>query len=159
MSNNAVMAWLIPLHAAVATIALFLGARNLLRPGKGNHTHRVVGRIWMVAMYATVISSFAIRELRPGRFSFIHALSIFSFVTLTIALWAARTGRVRTHRNFVIGSYIGLVGAFIGAVVAPLRYIPQQVVHRPVEFALAVFGCVVVALGLIRLSGRERATP
>jgi uncharacterized membrane protein len=149
------MTWLIPAHAAVAAIALFLGARNLLRPGKGNRTHRLVGRIWMVAMYATVISSFAIRELKPGRFSFIHALSILTFITLTVAWWAARTGRVRTHRNFVIGSYVGLVGAFTGAVVAPARYIPQHIVHRPVEFALAVFGCVVVAIALIRTAGRE----
>jgi hypothetical protein len=66
---------------------------------------------------------------------------------------------VRVHRGFVVGSYIGLVGAFIGAVVVPVRYIPQQVVHRPAEVALALFGCVVVAIGLIRLSGREGARP
>lgn len=154
------MAWLIPAHAVVATIALMLGARNLLVRRKGDRSHRIIGRIWMVAMYVTVISSFAIRELRPGHFSWIHGLSIFTFITLTIALWAARTGRVRWHRGFVTGSYFGLVGAFIGAVVVPVRYIPQQVAHRPFEVALALFGCVVLALAVTRMARAQslRAT-
>jgi uncharacterized membrane protein len=146
------MTWLIPAHATVATLALLLGARNLLVRRKGDRPHRIIGRIWMVAMYATVISSFAIRELNPGRFSWIHGLSVFTFVTLTIALWAARTHRIRVHRGFAIGSYFGLVGAFIGAVVVPVRYIPQQITHRPAEVALALLGCVVLALTLVRLA-------
>ncbi len=152
MSNNGVITVLIPAHAVVATLALLLGARNLLVRRKGDRAHRVIGRIWMVAMYATVISSFAIRELNPGHFSWIHGLSIFTFITLTIALWAARTHRVRVHRNFAIGSYFGLVGAFIGAVAVPVRYIPQHIVHRPAEVALALAGCVVLALTLVRLA-------
>lgn len=158
MSNNAVIAWLIPLHAAVATLALLLGARNLLVKRKGDRPHRIIGRIWMGAMYATVLSSFAIRELNPGRFSWIHGLSVFTFITLTLALWGARTHRVRLHRGMAIGSYFGLVGAFIGAVAVPVRYIPQQIVHRPFEVALALLGCAVLALTLVRLA-RGSAQP
>jgi uncharacterized membrane protein len=150
MANNAVITWLIPAHAAVATIAMLLGARNLLIKRKGDRSHRIVGRIWVAAMYVTVLSSFAIRELRPGHFSWIHGLSVFTFVTLSIGLWAALTHRVRLHRGMMTGSYFGLVGAFIGAVVVPVRYIPQQVVHRPAEVALALFGCVVIALAIMR---------
>jgi uncharacterized membrane protein len=149
------MTWLIPGHAAIATIALLLGAFNLLRRTRGDRLHRRVGAVWMAAMYVTVISSFAIRELRPGHFSWIHGLSIFTFCTLTVALWAALTGRGHTHRNFVVGSYFGLVGAFIGAVVVPIRYLPQAIVHRPAEVTLALAGCVVIALAVIRFS-RER---
>lgn len=152
MANNSVIEWVIPAHAAVATIALTLGAYNLLRKPKGDRSHRVVGRVWVAAMYATIISSFFIRELNPGGFSWIHGLSVFTFVTLTIALWAAMTGRVRTHRNFVTGSYFGLVGAFVGAVAVPVRYLPRHLIERPAEVALALFGCVVVTLSIIRAS-------
>jgi len=158
MANNSVMDWVIPAHAAVATTALTLGAYNLLRKRKGDRSHRVVGRVWVAAMYATIISSFFIRELRPGQFSWIHGLSVFTFVTLSVALWAAMTGRVRTHRRFVTGSYLGLVGAFVGAVTVPVRYLPRHIVERPAEVALALFGCVVVTLAIIRAS-RPAARP
>lgn len=154
MANNTVMQWLIPSHAAVATVALFLGAYNLLRKRKGDRPHRMVGRIWVAAMYVTVISSFFIKELRPGQFSWIHGLSVFSFITLSIGLWAGMTGRVQRHRGFMTGSYIGLVGAMIGAVAVPVRYIPQTIQSRPAEFVLALFGCVVVAISVIRLAQR-----
>lgn len=156
MANNGVMSWLIPAHAFVATLALLLGGYNLLRRTRGDHRHRIVGRVWMITMYATVISSFLIRELRPGQFSWIHGLSVFTFCTLSIALWAAFTHRIETHRNFVIGSYFGLVGAFIGAVAVPIRYLPQAVVHRPFEVLLALGGCIVVAMAVVRLARESR---
>src|SRR5262249_40434745 len=112
MSNNIVI---VP-HAVGAAVALVLGAYNLIRRTKGDRRHRWIGRVWVIAMYWTVLSSFAIRELRPGHFSWIHGLSLFTFVTLSIGLWAALTHRVGLHRRFMTGSYLGLVGAFIGAV-------------------------------------------
>ncbi|WP_162908393.1 DUF2306 domain-containing protein [Allorhizocola rhizosphaerae] len=152
------MAWVIPAHAAVASVALMLGAYNLLRPTKGDRQHRLIGRVWVVAMYATILSSFTIREIRPGQFSWIHGLSVFTFVTLTIALWAAFTHRVQTHRRFVTGSYLGLVGAFVGAVAVPVRYLPRTAVERPVEFALALLGCVVAAIAVIQLTKQQPRT-
>jgi uncharacterized membrane protein len=159
MANNDVIPWLIPAHAAVATVAAILGAYNLIRRPKGDRRHRRVGLVWMTAMYATVLSSFAIRELNPGHFTWIHGLSVFTFVTLTIALWCAVTGRIAQHRNFVIGSYCGLIGAFIGAVVVPVRYLPQTITHRPAEVALGLLGCVAVAVAVIRLSRERHRTP
>jgi len=37
-------------------------------------------------MYWTIISSFFIQQLRPGHFSWIHGLSVFTFVTLSMGL-------------------------------------------------------------------------
>ena len=108
-------------------------------------------------MYWTVVSSFAIKVLRPGHYSWIHALSVFTFGTLTIGLWAALTHRVQLHRRFMTGSYLGLVGAFVGAVAIPARQVPQWAVHRPLGLAIAVSGCVVVAATLIALSRRSRS--
>jgi uncharacterized membrane protein len=141
MANNVVIA----LHAGGATVALALGAYQLLRRAKGDRPHRWVGRVWVVAMYWTVLSSFVIRRLRPGHFSWIHGLSIFTFGTLSIALWGAYTHRVQVHRNFMVGSYFGLVGAFIGAVVVPSRLVPQWAMHRPLGLALGAAVCLVLA--------------
>jgi uncharacterized membrane protein len=149
------MTLLVAIHAAVATVALLLGGQLLLRRRKGDALHRRVGVVWMTAMYFTVVSSFWIRELDPGSFSWIHGLSAFTFCTLTVALWAALTGRARLHRAFATGSYLGLIGAFLGAVAVPQRDIPQLLVHSPVVFAGAVVGCCAVAIAVVRLAGRR----
>ncbi|MEV6923067.1 DUF2306 domain-containing protein [Dactylosporangium sp. NPDC051485] len=150
MVNNVV----IPLHAAAATVALLLGAYNLLRRARGDRAHRLAGRVWVGAMYFVILSSFAIRSLNPGHFTWIHGLSAFTFVTLSIGLWAAVTGRVRTHQRFMTGSYLGLLGAFVGAVVVPVRDIPQWIVHRPVQLALGTLACVAVAAAVIWAGSR-----
>lgn len=148
------MTWVIALHASGASIALFLGAYNLLRRVRGDRTHRFLGRIWVVAMYWTVLSSFAIKRLNPGHFSWIHGLSVFTFVTLSIGMWAALTGRGRLHGRFMTGSYFGLLGAFIGAVVVPVRQIPQWAIHRPLPLALAGMACLLVAAALVAVARR-----
>jgi uncharacterized membrane protein len=150
MANNVVIA----LHAGGATIAMALGAYNLVRCTRGDRAHRLVGRVWVVAMYWTVLSSFVIKELRPGHFSWIHGLSVFTFGTLSIGLWAGVTGRVRTHRNFMTGSYFGLLGAFVGAVVVPVRRIPQWFLHEPAGLALGAAVSLLLAGVVIALSRR-----
>ena len=110
--------------------------------------------MWVVAMYWTVLSSFFITELDPGHFSWIHGLSAFTLLTLTIGTWAAMHGRIRLHRHFMVGSYLGLVGAFVGAVAVPDRDVPQLLVHQPVVFGAALVAVTVAAVTLVRLSTR-----
>lgn len=154
------MTLLIAGHAAAATVALLLGAHVLLRRRKGDRLHRRVGAVWALAMYATLVSSFWIRELRDGGFSWIHGLSLLTFCTLTAALWAAVTGRARLHRGLAIGSYFGVVGAFLWAVGEPRREIPQLLVHSPGAFTAALITCCAVAFGIVRLAGwRSRSRP
>jgi uncharacterized membrane protein len=155
MANNIVIA----LHAGGATVALTLGAYTLIRRTRGDRAHRWVGRVWVVAMYWTILSSFTIKELRPGHFSWIHGLSAFTFGTLSIGLWAAVTHRVRWHRSFMTGSYFGLVGAFVGAVVVPARKIPQWTVHHPAGLALGAAACLLTAAAVIALSRRPAPAP
>ena len=76
-------------------------------------------------MYFTATSSFWIQQLRPGSFSWIHGLSAFTIVTLSLGLWNARRGRVRAHAGNMIGTYVGLWGAFAGVAVVPSRLVPQ----------------------------------
>jgi uncharacterized membrane protein len=137
---------LIVLHAVAATLAMVLGAVNLLRRRRGDLPHRVIGRTWLGAMYLTALSSFGIQELRPGRFSWIHALSVLTLITLTLGLWNARKGRVAAHAGNMIGSYLGLIGAFIGVVVVPDRLIPQAFQHN--WLGMAAITAVIVGAGL-----------
>lgn len=118
---------LIAVHAAAASYALLFGAVNLLRR-KGDRAHRILGRIWVIAMYAVVLTSFGVRTI-DGGFNLLRGLSALTFCTLTVGLWAAVNGNVRAHRGFMVGSYFGLVGAFIGVVIVPSRRIPQLAIH------------------------------
>src|SRR4051812_8431008 len=122
---------LIAAHAVGATLALMLGAYVVLRRRKGDRTHRRLGRVWVISMYWVAFSSFGIQRLTPGHFSWIHGLSAWTIVSLTVAVWAARTGRVRAHRQFVVGSYLGLVGAGLAATAFPVRLVPQTIVPAP----------------------------
>src|SRR3954451_19033690 len=144
---------LIALHALGATFSLAVGALVMLRRKKGDLAHRRLGRIWMVAMYWTAGSSFGIRALHPGHLSWIHGLSAWTIVSLTIALWAARTHRVGLHRSFAAGSYFGLCGAGIAAMAFPVRLAPQLLVHRPLVFFGVVLAVSLVALGVARACG------
>jgi uncharacterized membrane protein len=150
---------LIAAHAAGAALALALGAVMIVRRPRGDAMHRRVGRVWMVDMYWVVLSSFGITRLNPGHLSWIHGLSAWTFVSLTMAWRAARAGRVQDHRGWAIGSYAGLVGAFLGAVAVPQRLVPQLVVHHPLTavvagFAVAMAAAVVVRAGDTFLTSR-----
>jgi uncharacterized membrane protein len=105
----------IQIHTAAAVLAFLLGGWLLLRR-KGTGPHRALGRLWVVLMLVVVISSYWIRVANKGDFSWIHGLSVFTFVMLVLAVWAIRTGRRTTHLGTMIGIYLGaLVGAGIGA--------------------------------------------
>jgi len=141
------MTVLIALHAAAATFALMLGGVVMRHRPRGDRIHRRLGRVWFAAMYFTVLSSFGIKRLTPGHFSWIHGLSLFTFCTLSLALYGARTGNVDLHRGNVIGSYFGLVGAGIAASAFPVRAVPQLAMHRPLVLA----GAVLVLAALVAI--------
>ncbi|MCY4334145.1 MAG: DUF2306 domain-containing protein [Litoreibacter sp.] len=76
-------------HAIAAVAALFLGAYVLWRP-KGDAAHKWTGRVWAGLMAVTALSSFGIREIFDGWFSPIHILSVYTLVTLVVAIHAIR---------------------------------------------------------------------
>jgi uncharacterized membrane protein len=136
---------LIAVHALAAGYSILFGAVQLLGRTKGGTVHRVVGRIWVVAMYTVILTSFGIRTLNGG-FGWLHGLSVFTFCTVTIGLWAARTGRISAHRSFMRGSYFGVLGAFIGVVAVPGRRIPQMATHDLPALTLWVM-CLLLTAG------------
>jgi uncharacterized membrane protein len=101
-------AWtpLITAHAAVAASAVALGAVVLWR-GKGTPPHRWMGRAWVALMGLTALSSFGIY---CEAYSWIHGLSVFTLMMLSTGVWAARSGRIRAHRQVMVGTYVwGLI--------------------------------------------------
>ncbi len=106
-------------HLAAALAALPLGAVMLART-KGDAPHRLLGRIWVALMAFVAISSFWIP--RFGQFSWIHILSPITLASLAIAIWRIRAGDRASHRGFMTGAYLGLCGAFIGAIM-PGRFL------------------------------------
>lgn len=114
------MSPLIALHASLAALALVIGAAILLRP-KATPSHKLLGRLWVAAMVGVAASSLWIFETRRGAGpSFIHLLSIWTLVSLGLAVWFIRRGNVRAHKGFMVGTFLGLVGAGLGAL-APGR--------------------------------------
>jgi uncharacterized membrane protein len=67
-------------------------------------------------MLAVAIASFLINQIRAwGPWSPIHLLSIFTLVTLPLAVLAAHRHRVPAHRNAMISIFLGalvIAGAF-----------------------------------------------
>lgn len=141
-------AWtvLIAIHAVAASLAMVLGAVNLLRRKRGDGPHKAIGRTWLVLMYFTAGSSFWIQQLRPGNFSWIHGLSAFTIITLSLGLWNARRGNIAAHAGNMIGTYLGLIGAFIGVAAVPSRLVPQA--FQSNWLGMLAITAVIVAVGL-----------
>lgn len=112
---------LIWLHLVAALLAVGLGTANLVL-AKGTRRHRVVGAVWIAAMLCVTLSSFWIRELNAGALSWIHGLTVWTLFSMSIAVWAIRTGRVGLQARFMVGTMVGRVVAG-GFAFAPGRLI------------------------------------
>ena len=111
-------------HLGAVLPALALGALNLARP-KGTRAHRAIGWIWIALLATAAVSSFWIFGLRQGAGpSLVHLLSVWTLVALGCAITFIRRGNVRAHKAFMAGTYVGLLGAGLGAL-APGRLLAQ----------------------------------
>ena len=99
-------------HMIAALSALVLGMVNLAGR-KGTPRHKAIGWLWIAVMLAVTLPSFALRGINPGQFSWIHGLSIVSLVTMAASIRAIRAGRVRAHKQMMIGLMAGLTIAGI----------------------------------------------
>jgi uncharacterized membrane protein len=144
-------AWtaLLVAHATSALICLGLGAHVLVRRRKGDAAHRATGWCWVAGMAFVATSSFAIRDLRDGRLSLLHVLSVVTLVSLVLGVRAARRHDVRGHRATMLGSYYGLVGAFVGAVAVPDRAIPTFLMTDPLGALTAAVAIIFITATLV----------
>lgn len=139
---------LVAAHASTAVLCVGLGGYALLRRRKGDTVHRLVGWSWVAGMTFVATSSFAIRDLRDGRLSLLHVLSLVTLTALLLGIRAARRHDRQAHRGNMLGSYLGLLGAFAGAVAVPGRLVPTFVVTEPLQ-ALAALAALAVSWVLV----------
>lgn len=132
----------IPLHAMAAMAAFALGIMQFAAP-KGTVPHRTIGWIFVGLMLAVALSSLWIHQIRLwGPWSPIHLLSIFTLITLPLAVWAAHRHDVARHRRAMISIFLGalvIAGAF--------TLLPGRIMHD------VVFGPGPAA------AGRDRVSP
>ncbi|SDM68826.1 Uncharacterized membrane protein [Franzmannia pantelleriensis] len=115
------------LHLVSSLLALGLGALVLLLR-KGTLLHRSLGVVWVAAMAVSALSSFWLGGgVLPlvGHLGPIHLLSVWVLVALTVAVVSILRGQVRRHREWMLGAYVGLIGAFIGTLM-PGRWMATQ---------------------------------
>ena len=147
---------LIATHAVAALYALAVGPINILRRRR-DRTHHVLGYTWAGAMYYVCLSSFWI--VSDGHFSWLHGLSAFTIVTVSLGILAAVRRNIRWHMMNMIGSYFGLVVAFIFATIVPSRGIPRLLVSDPLTAGLVaafVLGSVISLYGVLKPRKRRR---
>lgn len=111
-------------HLATVMIALALTPVMLLRP-RGDSVHRLLGKVWVAAMFLTAAESFFVRTTHPGHFSFIHILSAYVVLAAPLIWWTARTHRIAAHRRQVRGMVTGalLIAGFF--TLPPFRLLGQ----------------------------------
>ncbi|KRE62189.1 DUF2306 domain-containing protein [Nostocoides sp. Soil756] len=151
-------AWtlLIATHVVAALVSVALGVVQLARH-KGDARHRLLGRVWVGLMLWTAVSSFWIRHLRDGAFSWLHILSLVTLVTVTLGVLAVRRGDLRAHRGNMVGSWLGSAVAMVFALAVPTRMIPTFALDRP-GGALAAAAALAVATAVLVVAGDRLAT-
>lgn len=98
--------FVIQLHVYTAVAAIILGPFILLRR-KGTRAHKLLGRLWVVLMVIVAGSSMFIHTLFVwGNYSPIHILSVFTLVSLGLAIHAIRAGRVSRHEKMMKSTYL-----------------------------------------------------
>ncbi|WP_258802854.1 DUF2306 domain-containing protein [Pseudarthrobacter sp. NS4] len=135
-------------HVIAALFALAIGPVQILRRRR-DRIHRMMGYLWVAAMYYVCFSSFWI--VTAGHFTWLHGLSAFTIVTVTLGLYSAIRRNIPSHVGNMVGSYIGIAVAFIFATVVPGRAIPQLLAQDPATAAF-VTGLVVLAVAVIFVS-------
>ena len=143
-------------HVVAAVTGVLLGAHQVWRRPHGDTRHRILGRVWVVVMLWTAVTSFWIRHLGDGAFSWLHVLSVVTLVTVTLGVVNARRGNIPAHRGNMVGSWLGAVGAMVAATAVPDRMVPAYAVAQP-GGALAFALSVVLATLVLVLAGSRLA--
>jgi uncharacterized membrane protein len=142
-------------HVVAALFVLAVGPVQIFRRRR-DRIHRTMGLLWVAAMYYVCVSSFWI--VSEGHFTWLHGLSAFTLLTVTMGLLAAIRANIRSHRGNMVGSYIGIAVAFAFAVGAPGRAIPR-LLAEDAPTAVYVAGLVVLSVAVVFFSLKRGGTP
>ena len=148
------MEWnaLLASHVIVALYVLALGPVNILRRRR-DRRHRILGYTWVAGMLYVCLSSFWI--VPSGHFTWLHGLSAFTMVTVSLGLAAAIRRNARAHLFNMIGSYLGILIAFVFAATLPDRLIPRLLAEDPLT-AVVVAVLVLASTAALYFTVRPR---
>jgi uncharacterized membrane protein len=140
----------VQIHVATVLPAAVIGAFLLLWRGKGTPTHRFFGRIWVVLMIGSSLSSLFIHELNVWRgFSPIHILSLVTIVGCVYAVRAAMRGDIRAHKKTMTQIYVGGILIAGGFTFAPYRIMNRVVIEGSTTWQLFLATALVFGPWLI----------
>ena len=94
------------IHTVTAFTALGLGTAMWLRK-KGTRSHKMLGRIFVVFMAVTALSSLFIRGINNGSFSWIHLFVPLSLFAIWEIFHHVRRGNVHKHQRAAQGLFFG----------------------------------------------------
>jgi uncharacterized membrane protein len=141
-------------HTLTSIIAVIAGGVVLVPP-KGTATHRLRGRIYVLALVLTGVTSFAI--YRQGKFWFPHWIGVASLVIVGMGFAFAhfklpRRGWMHLHLTCMIASYYMLIGGGINEVflrVDVLRRLAPDVLNSSMvgmtHFAVMLLFAILIA--------------
>ncbi len=146
----------IQIHVAAVLPAAIIGLVVFMRR-KGTRLHMVLGRLWVMLMIVTAISSLFIHQINlVGGFSPIHILSILVLLGCARAVVAARAGQIDIHRRIIKSVYRGgILGAGFFA------FLPGRIMNEVAfphgwksPFLAACLLLVLVLTGFVYRSGK-----
>lgn len=154
--------WTVPIasHAVAASLALVLGPYQILRPVRGDKIHVFIGRTWAGLMVYVALGSFLFGGYGGPIDIFLRLLAIWTLFSVTMAIYRARRADIRHHRRFMIGTYLGLVGAFIGVVAVHTRRVPSWFAAYPLMMSIIAVAIVAAAGFFVGgVAARHRTEP
>ena len=157
-------AWtfLIATHAIAAAVSLVLGPFQIIRRPKGDPVHKLVGRCWAVLMLYVAAGSFFFGGYDTAIAIFLRILAAWTLCSVTLGIVMARRGNIRRHRGFMVGTYVGLVAAFVGVLAVHTRRVPSWFVAHPVLMSLITVAIIATAslfLTTVQLTIGHRQRP
>ncbi len=139
-------------HLVFALGAVFFGTVVVLMR-KGQRLHRTLGHMYFTSLLATNITALFLYDL-TGEFNFFHASALLSLGVVVLGMIPiftrkpqANRGWLFRHANFMSGSYVGVMAAFVAeiAVRAP---------GWDFGVAVAVATALVLAVGVYLIATR-----
>ena len=140
-------AWtfLIASHAVAASLSLVIGPFQIIRRPKGDPVHRLVGRTWAVLMLYVAAGSFFFGGYDTAIAIFLRVLAAWTLCSVTLGIVMAKRGNIHRHRGFMVGTYVGLVAAFVGVLAVHTRRVPSWFVAHPLTMSLIAVAIIAVA--------------
>lgn len=149
------------LHLIAALIAVVLGALVLWRR-KGDRRHKLLGRAWVALMGIVALSSFFITQINGDWFSPIHALSVWTLVSLTLAVRAirAKPRQVEVHARHLQTLYASAILIAGGFTFLPTRLLGRLTFGESMPLINWTFValCTLGGIALIWFSGKQKSS-